>query len=178
VNEISSPRARCKVAVRAPTHFACARQHICDGLLLAMMVNSRASARLDLEQAAPHRRLDAELRRNCSLAFRAGRLQRALVEFTGVNDTNCRRIAHRFNRGYRSKACDPIAASRTNLTVWTEILYPTVVDVGRALVARTQTLVCAKRLNSLGGCGFRTSNCSAGCRRFSSTLLRSRGTEA
>ena len=138
-------------AIRAPAHFAYARQHICDGLLLAMMVNSRASARLDLEQAAPHRRFDAELRRNGGLAFRAGRLQCALVEFTGVNDTNCRRIAHRFTRGYRSKARDPIAALRTNLAVWSAILYPTLVDVGRALVARTQTLVCAKRLNSFGG---------------------------
>jgi hypothetical protein len=107
-----------------------------------MMVNSGASARLDLEQAAPHRRFDAELRRNCSLAFRAGRLQRALVEFTRVSNTNNRRIAHRFTRGYRSKARDPIAAVRTNLALRTANLYPTLVDVGRALVARTQTLVC------------------------------------
>jgi hypothetical protein len=37
VNEIAGLRARCEFAVRAPTHFAYARQHICDGLLLAMM---------------------------------------------------------------------------------------------------------------------------------------------
>jgi hypothetical protein len=36
------------------------------------------------------------------LAFRAGRLQGAPVEFTWMNDTDCRRIAHRFTRGYRS----------------------------------------------------------------------------
>src|SRR5271167_4830960 len=102
MNEISGLRACCEFGPRAPTHFAYARQHICDGLLLAMMMDSSARALFDLEQAAPQRRFDAELRRNCRLAFRAGRLQRALVEFTGVNDTNCRRIAHRFTRGYRS----------------------------------------------------------------------------
>src|SRR5271170_3798255 len=125
MDEIAGLRARREFAIRAPAHFAYARQHVRDGLLLAMMVNSRASARVDLEQAAPHRRFDAELRRNCSLAFRAGRLQCALVEFTGVNDTNCRRIAHRFTRGYRSKARDPIAAFRTNLALRTANLYPT-----------------------------------------------------
>ena len=102
VNEVAGSRARCELTVRPPTHFACARQRIRDGLLLAMVVNSRAGARLDLEHAAPHRRFDAELRRNRSLAFRAGRLQCAPVEFTRVNNTDCRRIAHRFNRGYRS----------------------------------------------------------------------------
>src|SRR6202041_3075957 len=104
VNEIAGLRARCEFAALAPTHFAYAGQHICDGLLLAMMVNTGASARLDLEHTAPHRRFDAELRRNCSLAFRAGRLQGAPVEFTWMNDTDCRRIAHRFTRGYRSKS--------------------------------------------------------------------------
>ena len=178
MNEIAGLRARCEFAALAPTHFAYAGQHICDGLLLAMMVNSGAGTRLDLERAAPHRRFDAELRRNCSLAFRAGRLQGAPVEFTGMNDTNCRRIAHRYTRGYRSKARDPIATFRTNLARRTANLYPPLVDAGRALVARTQTLVCANRLTSRGGSGFRTSNCSAGCRRFSSNLLRLRDTEA
>jgi hypothetical protein len=36
------------------------------------------------------------------LAFGAGRLQCALVEFTRVNNTDCRRIVHRFTQGYRS----------------------------------------------------------------------------
>ena len=94
MNEIAGPRAPCEFAVRGYTG-----QHICDCLLLAMMVNTGASARFDLEHAALHRRFDAELRRNGGLALRAGRLQRALVEFTGVNNTNCRRIAHRFTRG-------------------------------------------------------------------------------
>ena len=111
MNEIARLRASAALAIRASAHFAYAGQHICDGLLLAMMVNTGASARLDLEHAAPHRRFDAELRRNCSLAFRAGRLQGAPVEFTRMNDTNCRRIAHRYTRGYRSKARDSIAAS-------------------------------------------------------------------
>ena len=106
MNEIARLRASAAFAFRAPAHFAYAGQHICDGLLLAMMVNSRTGTLLDLKQAAPQRRFDAELRRNCSLAFRAGRLQRALVEFRRVNDTDCRGIAHRFQRGYHSKARD------------------------------------------------------------------------
>ena len=38
-----------------------------------------------------------------------------------------------------------------NLAVWSAILYPTLVGVSRALVVRTQTLVCPKRLNSYEG---------------------------
>ena len=102
MNEIARLRASAAFAIRAPAHFAYAGQHMGDGLLLAMMVNTGASARLNLEHAAPHRRFDAELRRNCSLAFGAGRLQCALVEFTRVNNTDCRRIVHRLTRGYRS----------------------------------------------------------------------------
>src|ERR1700729_1999226 len=152
MNEVAGSRARCKFAIRAPAHFAYAGQHICDGLLLAMMVNTGASARLDLEHAAPHRRFDAELRRDGGQAFRARRLKCAPVEFTGVNDTNYRRIAHRFTRWcYRSKARDPTAAPRTNLAAQSAIIYPTLVLVRRALVGLTQTLVCAKRLDSPGG---------------------------
>jgi hypothetical protein len=57
-------------------------------------------------------------------------------------------------------------------------LYPTLVDVGRALVARTQTLVWAKRLNFPGGNGFGTCNFTAERGGLSSTLLRFRRTEA
>jgi hypothetical protein len=39
-----------------------------------MMMDSRASALLDFEQAAPQRRFDGELRRNGGQAFRARRL--------------------------------------------------------------------------------------------------------
>ena len=116
VNEIAGLRTRCEFAVRAPPHFTHARQNVCNGLLRAMMVNSRAGARLYLEYAAPHRRFDAELRRNRGLALRAGRLQRALVEFTRVNNTDCRGIAHRFIGGYRSKARDPIASFANELS--------------------------------------------------------------
>jgi hypothetical protein len=38
---------------------------------------------------------------------------------------------------------EPISASSTNLTVPGAIRYPTLVDASRALVVRTQTLVCA-----------------------------------
>jgi hypothetical protein len=48
-----------------------------------------------------------------------------------------------------------------NLAVGSAIPHPTLVGVGRALVVRTQTLVCPKRLNSPGGTGFGTSNFTA-----------------
>ena len=178
MNEIAGLRARREFAVRTPTHFAYARQHICDGLLLAMMVNSRASARVDLEHAAPHRRFDAQLRRNGGQAFRARRLQCPLIEFRRVNNADRGGIAYRFNWVRRSKARDSIAASPVNLAVQSGSLYPTLVGVGRALVARTQTLVWAKRLNFPGGNGFGTSNFTAERGGLSSTLLWFRRTEA
>ena len=178
MNEIARLRASAAFAIRTPAHFAYTGQHISDGLLLAIVVNSRAGARLDLEHAAPHRRFDAELRRNCSLAFRAAGLQRALVEFRRVNNADCGGIAHRFNWVRRSKARDSIAASPTNLAAQSGSLYPTLVGVGRALVARTQTLVWAKRLNFPGGNGFGTSNFTAERGGLSSTLLWFRRTEA
>src|SRR5713101_3907065 len=46
-----------------------------------MMVNSRTGSRLDLEQPAPQRRLDAELRRYRGQPHGAWRLCRSLVEF-------------------------------------------------------------------------------------------------
>ena len=49
VNEIAGLRTRCEFAVQAPPHFAHARQNVRDGLLHAVMVNSRAGARLYLE---------------------------------------------------------------------------------------------------------------------------------
>ena len=106
MNEVAGSRARCELAIRTPAHFAYAGQHVRDGLLLAMMVNSRASAGVDLEHAAPHRRFDAELRRNGGQAFRAGRLQCPLSEFRRVNNADCGGVAHRLNWVRRSKACD------------------------------------------------------------------------
>jgi hypothetical protein len=46
-------------------HFAGARQNVRNCLLLAVMRNARARSRRDLEQATPHLRFDAELRRDC-----------------------------------------------------------------------------------------------------------------
>ena len=69
MNEIAGLGTRCELAVQTPPHFAHAGQNVCNGLLHAMMVNSRPGARLYLEQAAPHRRMDAELRRKRGLAL-------------------------------------------------------------------------------------------------------------
>jgi hypothetical protein len=60
--EIAGFRARSVFAPRAPADFADARQDIGYRLLLSMMMDASTSSRFDLEQSAPQRRLDAELR--------------------------------------------------------------------------------------------------------------------
>jgi hypothetical protein len=143
-----------------------------------MIMDSRASAVHDFEQTVRQRRFDAELRRNGGQAFRARRLQCPLSEFRSVNNADCGGVAHRFNWARRSKARDSIAASPTNLAAQSGSLYPTLVGVGRALVARTHTLVWAKRVNFPGGNGFGTSNFAGERGGLSSTLLWFRRTEA
>src|SRR5258707_705919 len=80
MDEIAGFRGRGIFAARAPADFANARQDVGDRLLLTMMVNAGAGSRLDLEQAAPQHRVDAELWRDCCLAYGAWRLCRCLVE--------------------------------------------------------------------------------------------------
>src|ERR1700730_7431731 len=80
MDKIAGFRRRRTFSPRAPADFANARQDVGDRLLLAMMVNARAGSRLDLEQDAPQRRVDAELWRDCCLAYGAWRLCRSLVE--------------------------------------------------------------------------------------------------
>src|SRR5258708_16141167 len=80
MDEIAGFRGRGTFSPRAPADFANARQDVGNRLLLAMMVNSRAGSRLDLEQPAPQHRVDAELWRDRCQAHRAWRLRRFLVE--------------------------------------------------------------------------------------------------
>jgi hypothetical protein len=146
VNEIAGLGARGEFAVRAPTDFAYTRQHICDGLLLAMMVNSVRAPGLALKQTAPQRRFDAKFGRNSGQALRAGRLQSALIELRKVNNTDCRGIVHQFNPWLSSMSSRFDGSSVLELSRKEPILYPALVESGRGLVVRTETLVCAKRL--------------------------------
>ncbi len=88
MDEIAGFRGRGIFSPRAPADFANARQDVGDRLLLAMMVNARAGSRLDLEQAAPQHRVDAELWRDCCLAYGAWRLCRSLVEPGRADNAN------------------------------------------------------------------------------------------
>src|SRR5580704_13462801 len=88
MDEITGFRARSVFAPRAPADFANARQDIGDRLLLAMMMDARMGSRLDLEQPAPQRRLDAELRCDCRQAHGARRLCRSQVEFGRTDNAN------------------------------------------------------------------------------------------
>ena len=80
MDEIAGFRARSVFAPRAPADFADARQDIGYRLLLSMMMDASTSSRLDLEQPAPQRRLDAELRCDRGQAHGAWRLCRSRVE--------------------------------------------------------------------------------------------------
>ena len=88
MDEIAGFRARAVFSPRAPADFADARQDVCDRLLLSMMVNSRTGSRLDLEQPAPQRRFDAELRRDRGQAHGAWRLCRSFVESGWADNAN------------------------------------------------------------------------------------------
>src|SRR5271156_1677358 len=56
-----------------------------------MMVDSSTCTRLDLEPAAPHRRVDTECRRDRRSPLGPGRLRRAQIEFRWTDDANWRK---------------------------------------------------------------------------------------
>src|SRR5580700_892885 len=97
MDEITGFRARSVFAPRAPADFADARQDIGDRLLLAMMMDARMGSRLDLEQPAPQRRLDAELRCDCRQAHGAWRLCRSQVESGRAHNANWGIFGHRLH---------------------------------------------------------------------------------
>src|SRR6266699_5531853 len=88
MDEIAGFRARSVFAPRAPADFAGAGQDIGDRLLLSMMMDACTGSRLDLEQPAPQRRLDAELRRDRGQAHGAWRLCRSRVESGWADNAN------------------------------------------------------------------------------------------
>lgn len=88
MDEVAGLRARAMFASRAPADLADPRQDIGNRLLLAMMVDARASSRPDLEQPAPHLRWDAELRRDCGKAHGARRLRRSWIERGWADNAN------------------------------------------------------------------------------------------
>ena len=94
MDEITGFRARSVFAPRAPADFADARQDIGDGLLLSMMMDAGTRPRLDLEQPAPQRRLDAELRCDRGESHRARCLRRSRVKSVRAHNTNWRIFGH------------------------------------------------------------------------------------
>jgi hypothetical protein len=94
MDEISGFPARRAFALRTPADFAVAGEDIGDRLLLAMMMNTCAGSRQDLEQAAPQRRSDAELRGYSRQAHRAWRLCRPAVEFGRADNANWGIVCH------------------------------------------------------------------------------------
>ena len=66
-----------------------------DRLLLSMTMNARTRSRLDLEQPAPQRRLNAELRRDRGQAHGACCLCRSRIKSGRADNANWGILAHR-----------------------------------------------------------------------------------
>src|SRR5277367_2231127 len=88
MDEVAGLRAGAVFTSRAPADLTEARQNIGNRLLLAVMVDARTSSGPDLEQPAPHLRLDAELRRHCGKAHGARRLRRSWIERGWTDNAN------------------------------------------------------------------------------------------
>ena len=88
MDEIAGLRARSEFPPLAPADLADAGQHVGDRLLLSVMMDAGTGPRLDLEQAAPQRRLDADLRCDRGQARGARRLSRSRIESGRADDAN------------------------------------------------------------------------------------------
>jgi hypothetical protein len=88
MDEVARFRARGVFASRAPTHFADARQHIGDRLLLSVMMYTRTGSRIDLEQPTPQGRLNAELGCDRGEAHGTLRLCRSRVKSGRADNAN------------------------------------------------------------------------------------------
>ena len=147
MNETAGLGARGELAVRAPTDFAYTRQHICDGLLLAMMVNSVRAPGLTLKTNRP----TTSIRRQVRAQQRPGAPSRTFAKCPYRT-----RKGEQYGLQRNSSSIQPVVifdelaismgARSSNLAVRSPILYPALVESGRGLVVRTETLVCAKRL--------------------------------
>src|SRR5437773_4398908 len=98
MDEIAGFRARSVFAPRAPADFADAQQDIGDRLLRSMMMDARTGSRFDLEQPAPQRRFDAELRGDRGQAYGAWRLFRPWVELGRADNANWGILGHHVQR--------------------------------------------------------------------------------
>ena len=94
MDEVAGLRAGAVFTSRAPADLTEARQNIGNRLLLAVMVDARTSSGPDLEQPAPHLRLDAELRRDCGKAHGAWRLRRSWIECGWADNANARAFSN------------------------------------------------------------------------------------
>ena len=80
MNEIANRRTCYEFTSCTPAYLADAGQHVGNRLLLAMMMNPCPRSRLDLEQAAPDGRLDAECRCDRGATFGARSLRGSEIE--------------------------------------------------------------------------------------------------
>src|SRR3978361_1187768 len=94
MNEIAGLPPRRRFGCFAPANFADAGEHVGDGLLLSMMMDSRPGSRLHLEQASPDRRGDAERPRDGGATFGARRLRCSWIEFSRTDDVDRGRKTH------------------------------------------------------------------------------------
>src|SRR5690242_5715020 len=94
MDEIAGSGLRGEFPALAPAHLAGALEHVGDGLLLAMVMNSGPPSRLDDEDSAPQRGLDTARRRDRRRALRARRLRGTAIELRRTDDRDREIFAH------------------------------------------------------------------------------------
>src|ERR1700733_14896113 len=95
MDEIAGVRGRGRLAALSPTDRTIALEHVCDGFLLAVMMDAGLGPGLDDKYSAPKRGGDAIVDRDGGTTLGPRRLGRSSVELVGPNDANGRILAHR-----------------------------------------------------------------------------------
>jgi len=94
MNEIAGLRSSNRFSPRAPTDFADPGQNVGDGLLLSVMMDTRARSGGHREEAAPDCRCDTERGCNRGAALGPWRLCRLLIELSRAHNADRRGKAH------------------------------------------------------------------------------------
>ena len=113
IKKVPGVRSLVKLPSLAPANIRRAAEDVDDRVLLAMVMDSRASSRFDSEQASPNGRLDASTGMDSGEAQGPGCLSSCGIELLWRDYTNCF-VLHEFSlyAGFASRAGLPEDGSR------------------------------------------------------------------
>src|SRR5712671_3553609 len=94
VNKVALACDCTEFTMLSPPHAALSLEHVCNGFLLSVMVNTGLARRLDDKESAPQPGLHSQIGRKRRATLRARRLGRRRIELRGGNNTNRWIIAH------------------------------------------------------------------------------------